>query len=56
MTESRDNKAGITLSPEEKARQARRSRAIGLAIAGLVLLFYIITVFKMGPAIMKREL
>lgn len=46
----------LTLSPEEKARQARRSRAIALAIAGLAALFYLITVFKMGPAILGRPL
>jgi len=44
------------LTPEEKARQKRRSRAIGLAVAGLVALFYVITIFKMGPAIMNRPL
>lgn len=44
------------LSPEEKARQKRRSRAIGWAVAGLVALFYLITIFKMGPAIMNRPL
>lgn len=44
------------LSPEEKARQKRRSRAIGWAVAGLVALFYLITIFKMGPSIMNRPL
>jgi hypothetical protein len=44
------------LTPEEKARQKRRSRAIGFAVAGLVALFYVITIFKMGPGIMNRSL
>jgi hypothetical protein len=43
-------------TPEDKARQKRRSRAIGLAVVGLVVLFYLITIFKMGPAIMNRSL
>lgn len=47
---------GVVLSPEAKARQKRRSRAIGFAVAGLCLLFYVITVFKMGPAILSRPL
>ncbi|CAN1489732.1 hypothetical protein MCEMSEM23_00154 [Rhabdaerophilaceae bacterium] len=47
---------GIVLSAAEKERRNRRSRAIGLAVAGLVVLFYLITVFKMGPAIMSRSL
>ncbi|MGL5447066.1 MAG: hypothetical protein ACRDBL_07155 [Rhabdaerophilum sp.] len=46
----------LELSPEEKARQKRRSRAIGWAVAGLVALFYLITIFKMGPSIMNRSL
>jgi hypothetical protein len=44
------------LTAEEKARRKRRSRAIGFAVAGLVALFYVITIFKMGPAIMNRSL
>ncbi|MBN8532930.1 MAG: hypothetical protein J0L51_02455 [Rhizobiales bacterium] len=51
-----DNEKPRTLTAEEKARQKRRSRAIGLAVAGLVALFYVITIFKMGPAIMNRPL
>jgi hypothetical protein len=47
---------GVRLTPAEKQRQNKRSRAIGYAIAGLCLLFYVITVFKMGPAIMSRSL
>jgi hypothetical protein len=47
---------GIRLTLEEKQRQARRNRAIGIAIAGLCLLFYVITVLKMGPAILNRPL
>ncbi|MCA0401695.1 MAG: hypothetical protein LCH38_12870 [Proteobacteria bacterium] len=47
---------GIRLTEEEKARQAKRNRAIALAIAGLCLLFYVITVFKMGSAILNRPL
>jgi hypothetical protein len=47
---------GIRLTEEEKARRARRSKAIGLAIAGLCLLFYVISVFKMGAGVVKRPL
>ena len=47
---------GIRLTEEEAARRARRSKAIGYAVAGLCLLFYVITVLKMGPDILKRPL
>ncbi len=47
---------GIVLTPEEKARRQRRSRAIALSVVGLVVLFYVITIFKMGPAILSRPM
>lgn len=56
MSASETPPGGVRLTPEEKQRQNKRSRAIGYAIAGLCLLFYVITVFKMGPAIMSRSL
>lgn len=46
----------LNLTEEDKVRRAKRSRAIGWAIAALVLLFYVITVLKMGPAILQRPL
>lgn len=47
---------GIRLTEEERARQKKRSRAIGIAVAALCALFYLITVFKMGPAILSRSM
>lgn len=47
---------GLRLTDEEKARRARRNKAIALGVAGLCLLFYVITVFKMGPAILSRPM
>ncbi|MFM8749904.1 hypothetical protein [Rhabdaerophilum sp.] len=47
---------GIVLTPEEKARRQRRSRAIALSVVGLVVLFYVITIFKMGPSILARPM
>ncbi len=38
------------------ARRRRRSLAIALALGAAVLLFYLLTVFKMGPAIFDRPL
>jgi len=40
---------------QQKARRAR-SIAIGLALAGLVVLFYILTIAKFGPAILDRAM
>jgi hypothetical protein len=47
---------GIRLSDVEKAAQRRRNVAIGIGVTAIVLLFYVITIFKMGPAILNRAL
>jgi predicted nucleic acid-binding Zn ribbon protein len=44
------------MSEEQKRRQRNRSIAIGLVLAGLVVLFYVITLVKMGPGVFDRSL
>ena len=56
MSEAKSDDNGIRLTDQEKARRSRRNLAIALAIGGLCALFYLITVFKMGAAILKRSL
>ncbi len=46
----------IRLTDEEQRRRRRRSVALGLILAGLVLLFYLITIIKLGPGIVDRPL
>lgn len=36
--------------------QRRRSIALALALAGFALIFYILTIAKMGPALFERAL
>lgn len=46
-------------SPESERRarnRRRRSIAIALALGAFALLFYAITIVKMGPAVMNRPL
>ncbi|MCA1244441.1 hypothetical protein LC092_18495 [Stappia stellulata] len=45
---------GIRLSDDQKRRQRGRSIAIGLALAGLVVLFYVVTLVKMGPGVLDK--
>jgi len=45
------NSDGIVPTAEQKRRQRNRSIAIALALGVLVLLFYIVTVVKLGPGI-----
>jgi hypothetical protein len=55
MTDQRKD-GGITLTPEQKKRQRARNIAIGLIVAFLCALFYALTIVKLGPGILNREL
>ena len=43
-----------TLTPAELRRRRARSVAIALALGFLVLVFYAVTIAKMGPGIVNR--
>lgn len=43
-------------TPEELRRRRARSRALGLLLAGLCIFFFVVTVFKLGPAVLVRPL
>ena len=47
---------GLVLSPEQKRRQRARNLAIGLTVAFLCVLFYAVTIVKLGPGILNRAL
>jgi hypothetical protein len=38
----------VTLTPEERAARRRRSVAIGAFLVALVVIFYVVTIVKMG--------
>lgn len=46
----------IRLTDEQKKRQRNRSVAIAFALAALVVIFYAITIVKMGPGVINRPL
>ena len=49
--------SNITPSDEEaKRRRRRNSIALGLVLGALVLIFYALTIVKMGPAVLDRPL
>jgi hypothetical protein len=43
-------------TPEEQKRRRQRSLAIALTLGVLVVLFYAVTIAKLGPQIMQRPL
>lgn len=47
---------GIRLTEAQRRRQRARSIAIAVALAGLVALFYLVTIVKLGPGVMNRPL
>ncbi len=47
---------GIILTDEEKKRRRTRSRAIAFILAGLCVLFYVVTIAKLGPGVLNRPL
>ncbi len=44
------------LSPEEQKRRRKRSLALALSLGALVLLFYVVTIAKLGPGVLQRPL
>jgi hypothetical protein len=44
---------GLVLTKEQKRSQRVRSIAITLSLGALVLLFYIVTIVKLGPGVLK---
>lgn len=43
-------------SPEYLARRRRRSLALGAVLGALVLIFYVLTIVKMGPGVFNRTM
>jgi hypothetical protein len=54
MDQDRDD--GIVLTEEQKRRRRARNIAIALVLGGLVLLFYVLTIAKLGPGVMNRPM
>ncbi len=44
---------GVILTPEQEKSRRARNIAIGLAVAGFIALFYVITIVKLGGSIAK---
>jgi hypothetical protein len=49
------NDKGVVLTEAQKKSRRRRSLAIGLVLAFLVILFYVVTIVKLGPGVMKKS-
>ncbi len=47
---------GIVLTPEQQRSRRNRNIAIGVAVGFLVLLFYVVTIAKLGSHVLDRPL
>ena len=54
MTPPKKPESGIVLTPAQQKSRRARNIAIGLAIGCLVLLFYAVTIVKLGPGVLNR--
>lgn len=56
MKEAAPPRPALELTAAQLRSRRARNTAIGLAIGALVILFYAITVVKLGPGILNRPL
>ena len=54
MVKAMANDKGVVLTEEQKKSRKRRSLAIALVLTFLVILFYVVTIVKLGPGVMKK--
>jgi hypothetical protein len=54
--DNRERENGIVLTEEQQRRRRARSIAIALALGALVVLFYVVTIVKLGPGVLRRPL
>jgi hypothetical protein len=47
---------GVVLTDEQKRRRRARSIAIAVVLGALCVLFYVVTIVKLGPAVLVRPL
>ena len=54
--DEQSNQNGIVLTEEQLRRRRARSIAIALSLGALVVLFYVITIIKVGPNVLTRPM
>ncbi|MDX6807314.1 hypothetical protein [Terrihabitans rhizophilus] len=47
---------GLVLTEEQVRRRRQRNIAVALSLLALIVLFYVITIFKLGGAVAQRGL
>lgn len=50
------NSQPVRLSPEELQRQRARSKALGFVLGALAILFFVVTIAKLGANVFNRPM
>ncbi len=53
---AKHHKRGIVLTPAQQRTRRARSLALALLLAGFAILFYLVTIVKLGPGVLNRPL
>jgi ribosomal protein L30E len=53
---ARKKQKGIVLSAEQRRRRRARSIVLALVLAGFAILFYAVTIVKLGPQVLHRPI
>jgi len=56
MMAAAKHKRGVVLTKEQRRIRRTRSIALALVLAGFAILFYLVTIVKLGPGVMNRLL
>lgn len=51
-----DQKLPQPFSPEDMARRRRRSVAMALVLVGLMVLFFLTTIVRLGSSVLERQI
>lgn len=56
LTEGPESRKDVTPTEAQRARRRSRSIAIAIVLGLLALMFYVVTIAKLGPNVMDRAL
>ncbi|HTJ01548.1 MAG TPA: hypothetical protein VL492_02055 [Methylovirgula sp.] len=56
MADDNKDQKGIVLTPQQLKSRKQRNVAIGLAVGFFVVLFYVVTIAKLGPGVMRSPM
>lgn len=54
MVEGKNTGERVVLSEEQQRKRRGRSIAIGVTLAALVVIFYVVTIIKLGPDVLDK--